>query len=98
MFGPSVQLTRLGARDGIMEGEYGRFAWEARLARGPVSYGLNPQTLYKGSGRVARFVLYEVLPGTRVKQKVAAFDKGWLFGRRTYAQVVGSVIRYLERA
>ena len=56
MFGPAVELTQVSARDGVLEGEFGRYAWEARLARAPVSYGLNPQTLYKGyEGRVARF-------------------------------------------
>lgn len=97
MFGPAVRLTRLGSRDGILEGEFGSYWWEARLARAPVSYGLNPNTLYKGQGRVARFVLYEKLPGTRLKHKVAAFDAGWLFGRRAYIAVVERIVRYLER-
>lgn len=97
MFGPAVRLTRVGARDGLMEGEFGPYRWEARLARAPVSYGLNPESLYKGYGRVARLVLYESLPGTHLAHKVAAFDKGWLFGRRAHSSAISRVVRYLER-
>lgn len=95
-FATSVRLTDLGPRDGVLRGEVGRYRWEARMARGPVSYGLDPQTLYKGPGRIARFVLYETLTGS-ARRKVAAFDRGWQFGRKEFLPVIERVVRYLER-
>lgn len=97
MFAARVLLTELGPRDGIMAGEVGGYRWEARLARGPVSYGLDPETLYKGKGRVARLVLFEQVAGCRAGRKVAAFDRGWLFGRREHLSLIGRIVGYLER-
>lgn len=96
-FGGSVRLTDLGPRDGLMRGECGGYQWEVRLTRGPVSYGLNPSTLYKGAGRIARLVLYQPIPGTRACRKVAAFDRGWQFGRKEHLSAIQRVVRYLER-
>lgn len=96
-FGSSVRLTDLGPRDGVVSGEIGRYLWEARLTRGPVSYGLDPATLYKGGGRIARLVLYERIADHHGRRKVAAFDKGWLFGRKEHLSVIERVVRYLER-
>lgn len=96
MFG--MRLTELGARDGLVRGEAGNYTWEVRLTRGPVSYGLDPESLYKGHGRIARLVLYEALPGTRVARKVALFDRGWQFGRKEHLAIVQRVVRYLRNA
>lgn len=95
-FGTAVRLLDLGPRDGVLRGEWGRYRWEARLARGPVSYGIDPYTLYKGRGRIARLVLYEN-EGGRPARKVAAFDRGWLFGRKEHLPAVERVVSYLER-
>lgn len=92
-----VRLVDVGPRDGLVKGECGQYHWEARLARGKVSYGLDPETLYKGQGRIARLVLYEKIPGTSLHRKVAAYDKGWQFGRRHYMRVLQSVAQYLDR-
>lgn len=94
----SVRLIDLGPRDGVMHGECGPYRWEARLTRGPVSYGLDPGTLYKGQGRVARLVLYEAIAGTGLGRKVAAYDRGWQYGRRQYMAVLKRVVSYLEKA
>jgi len=92
----SVRLLDLGPRDGLLRGEAGPYRWEARLTRGPVSYGLDPVTLYKGRGRIARLVLYEPIPGTRLQRKVAVFDRGWQFGRRSYMSILHRIVRFLE--
>jgi hypothetical protein len=93
--GTSVRLTDLGPRDGVMQGTCGPYHWEARMARGPVSYGLDPHTLYKGGGRIVRLVLYEQLAGTR--RKVAAYDRTWQFGRKEHLATIERLVRYLER-
>jgi hypothetical protein len=96
MFGSGVQLLDLGPRDGVMRGECGHYRWEARMARGPVSYGLDPQTLYKGSGRIVRLVLFEALASSAAR-KVAAYDRGWQYGRKEHFTAIQRVVRYLER-
>jgi hypothetical protein len=95
-FGSGVRLTDVGPRDGIIRGEYGPYRWEVRMARGPVSYGLDPRTLYKGAGRIARLVLYQPMGTSGVYRKVAAFDRGWLFGRSRHLAAITRVVGYLE--
>lgn len=95
MFG-RVRLLELGSRDGLLRGACGAYQWEARLTRGPVSYGLDPRTLYKGGGRIARLILYEAIPGSALQRKVAAYDRGWLFGRKVYLPILYRVVDYLE--
>jgi len=92
-----IRLTDLGPRDGVLRGEVGRLHFEARLTRGPVSYGIDPATLYKGYGRIARLVLYEPVPGTGVYRKLAVFDRGWAFGRKQSLSAVSRLVAYLER-
>ena len=96
-FGSSVRLTDVGGRDGLLRGESGTFRWEARVTRGPVSYGIHPETLYKGQGRIARLVLYAPVAGTGLHRKVAAFDRGWIFGRKDHLPTIHRVVAYLER-
>jgi hypothetical protein len=92
----TIRLTELGGRDGIVRGEAGPYQWEARLARGPVSFGLNPQTLYKGRGRIARLVLYRQLGETTCTQKVASYDGGWRFGRKAHLPLLSRIVAFLE--
>lgn len=96
-FGSSVRLTDLGARDGLIRGDLGRYSWEARMTRGPVSYGLDPATLYKGRGRIARLALYERIGATRATRKVAMFDRGWQFGRKEHLAILERIVHYLEQ-
>lgn len=91
-----VRLTDPGQRDGTVRGRSGEFAFEARLARAEVSYGLDPETLYKGFGRVVRLVLYRPVDDTGVEVKVAAFDRGWLYGRKRHLQTIRRIVSYLE--
>lgn len=99
MFGwmEAVKLTEVGGRDGLLRGKLGSYEWEARLTRGPVSYGLDPRTLYKGTGRIARLVLWQRIPGSNLYRKAAAFDKGWQFGRKAHLAAVERVVQYLDR-
>jgi hypothetical protein len=96
MFGNAVRLTDVGPRDGLIRGECGRFRWEVRRTRGPVSYGLDPSTLYKGAGCIARLILYEPITGSGAWRKAAAFNGGWLFGRKEYITTIRRVVTYLD--
>lgn len=92
-----VRLTDPGQRDGVLRGHSGDYVFEARLARAVVSYGLDPETLYKGYGRVVRLVLYRPVGDTGIQVKVAAFDRGWLYGRKQHLQTIRRIVSYLEK-
>lgn len=100
----AVRVIERVPASGVVWGRIGRYTWEARLGRKALSYGLNPQSLYKGGGRVARLVLYEQVAvaanGDPVLRKVAAYNGqagGWLFGRKRHLQVLWPLVRALER-
>lgn len=81
----------------IKQGRLGSIAWEARLTARPVSYGLNPRTLLKGQGRVARLVLYQSIGRAKVPHKLAVYDRGWHFGRKRHLALIQRVVAELER-
>lgn len=91
-----VRVTDPGPRDGILRGYTGDCEFEIRLARDAVSYGLDPDSLYKGGGRITRLVLYRMV-NDDVCVKVAAFDRGWLYGRQRHLGTVRRIVDYLER-
>ncbi|MCL5039354.1 MAG: hypothetical protein M1299_05960 [Firmicutes bacterium] len=105
LFLPPVRLTNLGPRDGLVTGEAGSFLWEARLARRPVSYGLDSITLYKGSGRIVQLALYEKMRADPADggiyhvthRKVAAYNAGWLYGRKRHLAIIRRIVNFLER-
>ncbi|MCL5046816.1 MAG: hypothetical protein M1598_08550 [Actinobacteria bacterium] len=90
------RITAASRRDGLVAGEIGSYSWEARIGRGSLSYGINPGTLYKGDGRVARLVLYRRVGTVGLRRKIAAYDRGWLFGRRNNLEVIRKLVEYLE--
>lgn len=81
----------------LVTGRFGSLSWEARLTSLPVSYGLNPRTLLKGRGRVARLVIYQHLGRPQVPHKLAVYDRGWLFGRKRHLGEIERIVAELGR-
>ncbi len=82
---------------GWVAGEWQGYGYVARLCAGPVSYGIDPATLYKGYGRVATLTLYERLaPGAGGMRRVARFEGGWRFGRRRHVALLRALVEILE--
>ncbi|MHB9144844.1 MAG: hypothetical protein ACYC5Y_05860 [Symbiobacteriia bacterium] len=84
-------------RSAVRRGRFGTVSWEARVAASPVSYGLNPSTLLKGRGRVARLVVYQHIGRQEVPHKLAVYDRGWHFGRKRHLPIIQRVMAELER-
>lgn len=83
--------------EGFVTGEMTGYLWEARLCNGPVSYGIDPVTLYKGYGRIAYLALYERLgDGAAARRRVAVFDRGWWYGRRRHLSLLADLVRSLD--
>lgn len=91
--GVVLQQRQGGRVSGIIDD----YRWEAYVAREPVSYGLNPQNLYKGRGRVVRLVLFVPVIGGRLWRKVASYNRGWLFGRKAHLRLLARVVAELEQ-
>lgn len=89
--------TAGAAKSAIKKGCLGPVAWEARVTARPVSYGINPRTLLKGQGRVARLVLYQSIGRAEVPHKLAVYDHGWHFGRKRHLGLIQRVVAELER-
>ncbi|MGE5589612.1 MAG: hypothetical protein ACM3ZA_03125 [Bacillota bacterium] len=79
------------------QGWLGGVAWEARVTVRPVSYGLNPRTLLKGQGRVARLVVYQQIGRAQVPHKLAVYDRGWRYGRKRHLVLIQRIMSELER-
>lgn len=97
----SLLASLLGRQpvEGYVRGELGSYIYEARLTRGTVSYGLDPDSLYKGWSRLARLVIYQKLTGDPEgpTRKLASYDRGWHFGRQKHLALVRRVVRQLDR-
>ena len=81
-----------------LEGRIGGFRYEARLARAPVSYGLNPRSLYKGQGRITALSLFAPHPGTSLERRVARYAGGWIFGRQHHLALLAKLVSRLDPA
>lgn len=88
MFG-TIGGTTITGRDGD-------YHWEVRLARREVCDGLNPRTLYKGGGRIVRLVLYRPVGPWGLRRKVAAFDRGWHFGRLAHLSLIRRIVAEVD--
>jgi len=88
-------LHRGFEQDGLIAGHLGRYGYEARLTCGPVSYGLNRRTLYKGEGRIARLKIWHFdRRGELVT--LALYDHGWRFGRLRHLRIVRRLVTALD--
>lgn len=77
-----------------VEGEIGRYRFSAQVLQKGLHDGLNPLNLYKGGGRIISLYLYENHQGIYIK--VAAYQRGWLFGRKKHEALLRRLVNYLE--
>ncbi|MDA8344386.1 MAG: hypothetical protein M0Z66_02760 [Thermaerobacter sp.] len=88
-------FSRRFEEDGVVAGHLGRYGFMARLTRGPVSYGLNRSTLYKGRGRIAQLRIWRFDHSGEV-EILALYDKGWQYGRLQHLRVVRRLVDTLD--
>ena len=82
-------------QDGIVAGHLGRYGYHARLTRGPVSYGLNRRTLYKGQGRIAQLRIWH-FDRSGAMVTLVLYDRGWRFGRLRHLGLVRRLVQVLD--
>lgn len=88
-------FSRRFEEDGVVAGHLGQYGFMARLTRGPVSYGLNRATLYKGKGRIAQLRIWQFGMAGEI-QTVALYDKGWQYGRMPHLRIVRRLVDTLD--
>ena len=88
-------LHRRFEEDGVVAGHFGRYGFHARLTQGPVSYGLNQHSLYKGHGRIAQLRIWQ-FDRSGAMVTLALYDRGWRFGRRQHLGVVRRLVEVLD--
>ncbi len=88
-------FNRRFEQDGVIAGHIGRYGFNARLTRGPVSYGLNHRTLYKGDGRIAQLRIWR-FDRTGEMVTLALYDRGWRFGRLENLHLVRRLVQVLD--
>lgn len=88
-------LVRRFEEDGLIAGHLGHYGFMARLTQGPVGYGLNRRTLYKGSGRIAQLRVWRFTAKGQVETLVL-YDHGWCFGRLRHLRLVRQLVHALD--
>lgn len=88
-------FVRRFEEDGLIAGHLGDYGFMARLTQGPVGYGLNRRTLYKGDGRIAQLRIWSFSRDGQV-QILALYDHGWRFGRMRHLRLVRRMVDVLD--
>lgn len=88
-------LVRRFEQDGLIAGHLGDYGFVARLTQGPVYYGLNRRTLYKGDGRIAQLRIWRFGREGNIETLVL-YDHGWHYGRMRHLRLVRRLVDALD--
>jgi len=102
-----IHVDRKQKSYGYLTGQIDELSWYALLHKEDVSYGINPTTLKRGSGRITRFYLYEekssfegnpFAPSMSLKRTIhAEFDDGWKILNPNYMSYIEELISFIDR-
>ncbi|WP_434578938.1 hypothetical protein [Thermoanaerobacterium thermosaccharolyticum] len=87
---------------GIIYGKIDSYNWYALVQDDIVDYGINPNTLAKGSGRVSRLFVYkevnvDTLNQNTVKDSVIAdYRHSWNLLKSDQKELIKKLVNYLE--
>ncbi|HHV73118.1 MAG TPA: hypothetical protein GXX41_00400 [Thermoanaerobacterium sp.] len=87
---------------GIIYGKIDDYNWYALVQADVVDYGINPETLSKGVGRVSRLFIYkdierDVLNQSTISESVIAdYRHKWNFINDDKKDIVKKLVNYLE--
>lgn len=87
---------------GIIYGKIDNYNWYALVQNDIVDYGINPNTLAKGSGKVSRLFVYkevnvDTLNQNTVKESVIAdYRHNWNLLSSDKKELIKKLVNYLE--
>lgn len=87
------------SRYGYVKGEIDKFMWFALVHREHVDFGIDPETLEMGEGRVSRLCIYEDIHMLNYTKRLiyANYKRGWDVLNKSYEQMVVDLVSYLDR-
>lgn len=87
------------SRYGYIKGEIDGFSWFALVHREEVEFGINPENLEAGSGRVSRLCLYRDIPMSSYTKRLiyANYKREWDVFNRSYEGMIMDLVEYLDR-
>lgn len=86
-------------RYGYIRGQIDHFDWYALVHREAVPFGINPDDLEKGGGRVSRLCIYKDIPMSNYTKRLiyANYKRKWDVLNSNYEEMVKALVEYLER-
>lgn len=87
------------SRYGYIRGSIDKFAWFALVHKESVDFGIDPETLKMGNGRVSRLCIYEDIPMSSYTKRLiyANYKRGWDVLNKNYEKMVLDLVSYLDR-
>jgi CRISPR/Cas system CSM-associated protein Csm5 (group 7 of RAMP superfamily) len=92
---------------GYLRGRVDNFYWYALVHKEQLEYGINPDSLQSGQGRVTRLCIYKeviehggnpYVPTSSIKRYIYAnYKKEWEVFNGNYIEMIRQLINYLER-
>lgn len=102
-----IEILSMTKSQGFIEGSIDDFSWFAIVQEEPVPFGIDPESLVKGRGKVTRLCLYKdnydiegnpYLPSLSIKRMIYAnFQHEWSILNHKYRDMVMELVTYLER-
>lgn len=87
------------SRYGYIKGEIDNFSWFALVHREDVEFGIDPENLQGGKGRVSRLCLYKDIPMSNYTKRLiyANYKRGWDVFNKSYESMIIDLVGYLDR-
>lgn len=87
------------SRYGYIKGEIDNFSWFALVHRDEVEFGIDPESLEAGRGRVSRLCLYKDIPMSNYTKRLiyANYKREWDVFNRSYEKMITDLVTYLDR-
>lgn len=87
------------SRYGYIKGEIDNFSWFALVHRDEVDFGIDPEKLEAGKGRVSRLCLYKDIPMSSYTKRLiyANYKREWDVFNRSYEKMIMDLVEYLDR-
>jgi len=87
------------SRYGYIKGEIDNFSWFALVHKDEVEFGISPENLEIGKGRVSRLCLYKDIPMSNYTKRLiyANYKREWDVFNRTYEEMIIDLVGYLDR-
>ncbi|SDK17468.1 hypothetical protein [Natronincola ferrireducens] len=95
----NIKVCSSKNRYGYIRGEIDNFYWYALVHKEEVEFGLNPNNLSAGQGRVSRLCVYKDVPMYNYTKRLiyANYKRQWEVFNSGYEEMIRNLVEYLDR-